>query len=145
MSVDLMIDVPRGEGEIPEVRGYGPCHWRKLLQLARNFGWQPQGTVMSQITLEFYSQGREWDGDYYRSEYQCITQADGASLCDALDCALACLPDHDVLGFVKSSDFRIGIDIGHMASPEDWFSGENGKESLRDFIEFARRGQLLIA
>ena len=65
--------------------------WANMLYLANQYGWQPQGTVLSDDT----ESGR-WDGDYFGNEGQTITAEDANALADALEKALDDIPDREV-------------------------------------------------
>jgi hypothetical protein len=56
--------------------------WRFLLETARKFGWQPQGTV-DPIYSDDY-----WSGGYHSNDGQRVLEEDADALVDALEEAL---------------------------------------------------------
>lgn len=71
--------------------------WIKLLALARRYGWQPQGTVLSNSHKEFYGEQMldidSWEGNYITYSSQEVTDEDALAIANALEAALKDIPD----------------------------------------------------
>jgi hypothetical protein len=79
---------------------------------------------------------------YYSNSGFRVTPEDARSLADALERALADVPDHDALGhktFLHPAlpGVRL-VAAGTPVNPYEWFGGK--KDLLRDFIAFCRQG-----
>lgn len=68
--------------------------WEQVFWLGQKYGWMPQGT---QTTLSFINEiGEEdfydWDGSYFTTANQWVTESDASSWANALDTALSHVP-----------------------------------------------------
>jgi hypothetical protein len=74
--------------------------WLLLFNLAQEYGWEPRGTRLAlwlrtdltpeQEALarkEFADSARDWDGDYFTNDGQCVEGEDCQSMLRALDAA----------------------------------------------------------
>jgi len=52
--------------------------WPKVLELAREYGWKPSGTLSES------HHGREWDGNYTSRKRQKVTDRDAYNMASAL-------------------------------------------------------------
>ena len=52
--------------------------WRKVLELAKEYGWEPSGTLLEGHIA------REWDGNYTSNERQKVTDRDAYNMASAL-------------------------------------------------------------
>jgi hypothetical protein len=124
--------------------------WRLLLTLGHSYGWQPAGTLPPDPEAfdDALGDRSDWDGHYFPCDSQVMTVEDAHALADALERALADLPDHDALTG-KAAVTRGGKDNpypvwalqaapGIVLSPVEAFSGAN-KTLLRGFIEHCRK------
>ena len=64
--------------------------WRSLLELAEQYGWQPEGTTgpldqgrLSQDGKDQAS-GRSWNGTYFSNDHQLVADSDARALGQAL-------------------------------------------------------------
>jgi hypothetical protein len=92
--------------------------WAKTLQLAHYYGWRP---VTKTHNLYLSDAGR------------LVTAKDAANIANALEKALADIPDDSV----QEEEPEV------TASAYDYFSGA-GKQHLRDLIAFCRAGDFTI-
>jgi hypothetical protein len=86
---------------------HGWTAWNALLDLAKEFGWVPEGTVKDPETQYFLMGGQSadpekqqevmrqskeyalnWDGDYFTNSWQIVTAEDSNNIADALEKAL---------------------------------------------------------
>ena len=64
--------------------------WSEVIDIARDYGWNPAGTLPSASTD---THGRDWPGTYQSSDYQIITAEDGAAMASAIERYLTILRD----------------------------------------------------
>ena len=124
--------------------------WTLLLALAARYGWQPAGTLPPdpEYFNDYDGDPVDWDGHYFPANGQEMTADDAHRLADALERALADLPDHDALSDKVIADRPARDDGLHLwsrevlsdvsVSPVEEFSGPN-KARLRDFIVHCRQ------
>ena len=143
--------------------------WGKILELAYEYGWKPQGTEAPQLAFYNPETGEiqqispdpdTWNSDnYFTNDFQWVTEADAANIADALEQALDDMPDFDTdekrveygPGELPASPIeRPLVDQGFVIeapnaslSPVEYFSGE-AKQKVRDFIGFCRAGEFRI-
>ena len=101
------------------------------------------------------------DGGYTFNDYQRVTDEDAANLADALERALPDVPRHNAIEHKQVSLDTIlglapgqlplfaglslsGVPAGVETNPMEWFSGEDGRKKLTDFIAYCRQGGFLI-
>ena len=109
--------------------------WHKLLRIAKRYGWKPAGTVFA---------AAEWGGGYTSNDSQTVTADDARQLADALERALADIPEEDVLARHRPPEGDMILAPGGPAIDDmDWFWGP-GKDALRQFIRFCRAGAFQI-
>jgi hypothetical protein len=135
--------------------------WDKVLELARMYGWTPQGTAAPTVYIDGQELEELWAGGYFTNEYQTVTTPDARAIADALTAALDDVPDQQVAEyqFHESQDAlgqaltsMLGPRGGHVGvfgpDPErsalTWFSGPGQKEKLRAFIAYCRAGAFCI-
>ena len=136
--------------------------WCKVLELAYQYGWKPQGTEPPQWCdadgepcKQLYWDPDEWNGSYFTNDHQWVARQDAANIADALERALDDIPDFatdEKWVELPPSDPLVGALVeqglevfGHdpSLSPVDFFSGE-GKQHVNDFIKFCRAGGFYI-
>jgi hypothetical protein len=152
---------------------FGRIAWDKLLELGRQYGWEPagteypegtvyrpDGTVDEAMTEEERSVAAGWEGGYLSNNRQWVTAEDAACLADALERALPDIPDFDTDEKMKvytpdepPTDPVMAMlaeaGLGDLAGPDDslspveFFSGEM-KEKIRGFIRYCRAGGFSI-
>jgi hypothetical protein len=130
---------------------WGVAEWPALLRLADRFGWEPQGP-------------EPWPGtallpgwEYLVNDGQHVRATDARNLADALERALADIPDHDALADIKRTlrewpdPDGVGVwrVVAYSADPGSRgtlarFSGPR-KDDVRAFIAFCRLGGFTIA
>jgi hypothetical protein len=97
--------------------------WRKVLSLAKRYGWQPMGTEPPQWDRDGAGEDRvaaenaetlaSWDGDYYCNNFQTVNARDARNLADALERALPEFPEarqtlQRFIAYCRAGAFRIG-------------------------------------
>ena len=127
--------------------------WVNLLKLAYEYGWEPAGTellladvvyvngkVDYEATERFNAPRKDydWDGSYFGSDFQFVTDEDAANIADALERAIDDIPNQQAY---TRRDIR-GDRIYSM-SPKAYFSGAD-KQRVETFIEFCRGGGFMI-
>jgi len=140
--------------------------WSKILELAYEYGWKPQGTEPGEwydengeLDKQLSPNPDEWDGTYFSNDYQLVTDEDAANIADALQRALDDIPDFDTdekrveygpgelpTSQVERSFVEQGLVINvpnASLSPVEYFSGE-AKQMVRDFIRFCQAGGFRI-
>jgi hypothetical protein len=118
--------------------------WQRMLALAQIYGWQSQGTAPPDelaIDAEMWKgDPSDWDGRYFPSYGQQVTEVDAKDLAAALERALPDIPDHDARG---NKAERKDDDTGWLATADsrvnalEAFSGPS-KEIFRSFIAHCR-------
>lgn len=130
--------------------------WRKLLTLAKLYGWQSVGTERPALRTT-------WDNNYVTNSGQLVIEADALALSIALQGALSDVPDHlDIPKMIELApgDHPYGpvieameAETGEKATsimgynpdltPFEFFGGDD-KEILIEFIEFCQHGGFRI-
>lgn len=135
---------------------YNHWYWSQVLLLAYRYGWKPAGTKIDhfgKVDEEKWEQFRhlyeDWDGDYVSNECQWVTDEDAANIAQALERALEDIPDEDTVSVLAANQpcglegagvRSIETELEKHLTPLDWFSGEEGKQMIREFIAFCRVG-----
>jgi len=122
--------------------------WNDILELAERYGWRPTRTGPPRRM-----KAGEWCGSYYSSDGQRFYSRDAAALADALTRFLAgeppvsetpaANPDRDRLrGLVSGMSRQLGVapNVTGGVPAASWLSSKVGRQYLRDFVEFCRRG-----
>ncbi len=164
MGVDL-----RGAGSSFRFNWSG---WRHVLTMAHVYGWQPAGTQFNvgmyrcleevhaetegeeidreELERELALSVSSWEGGYGSNDCQIVTAQDAANIAVALELALDDVPDVNVLAS-KTETFPLAngeyvecIPSGVEVNCFEWFSGPDGKQYLREFIEFCKTGEFSI-
>jgi hypothetical protein len=85
--------------------------WSQLLQLAEDYGWQPDGTIQMDLKTD---EVRPERGGYFTSDYQRVTDTDAANMATALERALPDITGADnkewvreVIAFCRAGGFTI--------------------------------------
>jgi hypothetical protein len=136
MGVDLC-------SESGEDTGFGYVGWSMVLELARRYGWKPQGTEPP----EGMDDPSTWEGEYESSDGQRVTAADAEALADALTLAVNGPKLHET---VLRMDERDREQVRKQLGPELAASYvgvkdfQEYRESLREFVEFCRKGAFCI-
>jgi hypothetical protein len=136
MGVDLC-------SESGDDTSFGYMGWSMVLELARQYGWQPRGTEPP----EGLDNPGEWNGEYESSDGQRVSAVDAAALADALAAAVA---DPALHVRVMQMDSEERQRIRQQMGPELAASfvgvrdfGEY-RDCLREFSEFCRKGAFRI-
>ncbi len=135
--------------------------WRKLLALAKEYGWKPMGTDKPKS----FKPQESWDGNYLTNECQTVKEKDASALAQALEMALFDMEnsvepnrktspckeiteDPMIQSLMRefgevSPDLRQKMERASTVSPANYF--RNGGEGLvMGFIEFCRKGSFVI-
>jgi hypothetical protein len=144
--------------------------WPILLRMAEFYGWKPSGTkcpVIYNTENGSYDEYKDWDGSYLGNNGQKVTDEDAIALATALEKSLDDIPDvetcektasyplgqdsiydnlgidTDMSGGMVDDEIRI-IRPNRDLSPYDFFSGEEYKHKIRNFITLCRKGAFCI-
>ena len=121
--------------------------WENVLALAEMYGWRPAGTLPPQPEAVGEPAGA-WNGNYFLNDGQTVTAEDAGNLADALERALADIPNHDAAGH-KTTKVKTWTGVvqtvlpGAKISPLEALSGPH-KSSVREFIAFCRQGSFEV-
>ena len=102
--------------------------WADLLQLAKDYGWQPIGTGAPRGTLK-----QDWPGIYHSNEGQLFYARDASQLADALTRFL------DATSKPPQAKKR-----GRAQSSDSYFLTSAGRDSLDEFITYCREGSFRL-
>src|SRR6516164_839134 len=97
--------------------------WPAALDLAKDFGWEPEGALPPENDPE------SWPGGYREPCEQRMKHSDASRFAEALERALYRLPDEE-----DWEDRWPGIEY-----PDRYFAGKKAKQKLRELISFCRR------
>ena len=64
-------------------RTYGIARWPKILQLARAYGWKPEGTTVDEESGIILP--TKWNAGYKSMDGQLVSAEDASSFADALE------------------------------------------------------------
>lgn len=159
MGIDL-----RGAGGQLHFSSQG---WAKILELAHSHGWEPEGTLKPGHLAEDES----WDGTYFTSDYQKVTAEDASHLAEALEKALAEIPEQEaapdielaldpseIPGYQGAIEASLAIDgflaeqfadasiesPGKEQPPLVFWSGPEGRQRVEEFISLCKAGEFVI-
>jgi len=104
--------------------------WTEILDLAHIYGWEPKGTVKSDI----YDQNQKWSGTYFSNNWQLVTKEDAFNIANALRKALKDLKDKKI----KTKEDK------KTKSLSNWQRKGNIKV-INDFIKFCESGSFEIS
>jgi len=108
---------------------------REILQLARDYGWQPLGTSPDPIWKHLWEGYGRFPGDYECDEWgKNISAADAAALADALEQSAT----HRLRAFPKGP---VLIREGMTVKQYRLANAELNAKFLAEFIEFLRHGE----
>ncbi|MFO0849553.1 MAG: hypothetical protein U0871_13500 [Gemmataceae bacterium] len=121
--------------------------WNDILELAERYGWRPTRTGPRRGT-----KAADWCGSYYSSDGQRVYARDAAAIAEALARFLAGeppvaepapTPDRDRLqGVVSAVSEQVGVapNVTGGLPADSWLLDEGGRQYLREFVAFCRRG-----
>jgi hypothetical protein len=134
-TLDSSIDLWGECGDFALASGW----WSRMLTLAQQYGWQPQGTEPPDPMWEWDGDPATWEGSYWPAVGQQVSAADAQALGEALERALPDIPDHDALRDTGLAPYRGYLDVPIPAGTTalELLSGE-GKRISRQFIEHCR-------
>ncbi len=119
--------------------------WGPVLDLAKLYGWEPMGTVVTEdnliwsgITDTAYIQEyvKSWNGSYGGNNFQTVEEEDAFNLAHALMNAVKELPD--------KKSYVDNYSINTRECLINRFSGLSSKKHLEKFIEFCYDGEFVI-
>jgi len=142
--------------------------WQTILNLARQYGWQPAGTLANVPYLKMRAENAEdpevaenaeavvsewvekWAGNYFVNAYQEVTDDDAAALGAALERALVDFPTNDALADILTStpepppwmaaaDRELAQEGTLLVVPPSW-----DIDDLRQFVDFCKAGGFWI-
>ncbi len=130
--------------------------WKKILQLAGFYGWQPLGTRPPSMYRRPEHIPAYGSGSYFKREGESVSTEDASALALALEKALDDIPDalhrpEDDLPEWFSPMERAIIEEGIESllldfiarNPYEYFAG-SGKRHLIQFVKFCKLGSFLI-
>jgi hypothetical protein len=133
----------RGTFEIPA------AEWKRVLELARAYGWKPEGTDPPDIRDQdddLACDWSGWSGSYAVREYQHVRAEDAARLAEALDLALLDIPLRSVIERDAPGVFSgvRGASLHAEPKPIEWFYRPTRRAELVRLVEFCRTGGFQI-
>lgn len=125
--------------------------WAMILSLARDYGWEPAGTVDPWWKNE--PDAPDWDGNYVSNDFQCVTSDDALNTARALERAIE---DMDDMSEKDSDDVAIAEEFKDSVLAMEKLKSVLGpaarlgkghiyKQMLEDFIRFCRKGSFCIS
>lgn len=131
------------ENRAGETFGFSQFFWPVLVELAKQYGWQPEGTQAP----EYWAQEEpdEWRGQYIGNLGQTVTASDANALADAIE---AVLTDPNFPTIItelepeiqKQADGWTYMPITITSFP----TPDNYRSALQEFVIFCRKGQFEI-
>jgi len=121
---------------------FGYVGWSFVLELARRYGWKPQGTEPPEDL-----DASEWEGEYESSDGQRVTAEDARALAGALSAAIDDPKLHEtVLSLDERDRKRVQKQVGPelAASYVGVKDFEEYRQSLKEFVAFCRKGAFRI-
>ena len=122
--------------------------WAMILSLAKDYGWEPAGTVDPWNKDE--PDAPDWSGSYITLGFQWVTSDDAVNIANALERAIENMDNTSVIppeDIAIAPDFR-GV-IKNMEQialfPRSIVKGYLYKQILEEFIQFCRRGSFCIS
>src|SRR5262249_50073679 len=129
--------------------------WNDILELAERYGWQPTRTGPPRWCR---MKAADWCGTYYSSDGQTFYARDAAKLVQALERFLAgeppvlekptAAPERERLSqFVGGLSQQLGVkpNVTGGLPVDSWLSEESGRQFLRRFVEFCRKGSFSMS
>lgn len=161
--VIMAMDLVRADGRRLRL-GFRP--WASALCLGLRYGWVPArtaydadrvrrrlagvggggGDLSAEDEAEVAGVAAGWDGSYTSNSGQTVSGTDALALADALERAVAHMPEPGEPGWRSMTiELPVGDAIEFLrpeeaASPFDAFAGDGGRETLEALIDFCRRG-----
>ncbi len=132
MGMDLVSE----SGAEFRVTGSG---WAYYLNLAKEYGWNPEGTERPQGA----SSSRKWSGHYDSNEGQRVSKRDAAAMALALEAALAD-PNRAARGAALAERLIAAVRAATGASSYTMRVDGDDSAYLRSLIEFLRGGSFEI-
>jgi len=144
----MLIDLYRNEKDYFQFEYFGI--WQKVMDLARIYGWEPEGTD-EPPQWDSDDDVERWPGDYDLYSGEWVTDEDAYALVTALEGALDDLPDNpmpdriietEIEEIDRDGDISISFHIIEANKSLNLFETFGGqyKSELIAFIHFARRG-----
>ena len=123
-------------GETGSVYAFTEEGWLQLLALAREYGWNPQGTQSPPEREDTH-----WVNDYLPPRYRIVSADDAAHLASALENAEDDLPDLQIME--RDHERRPGLhsEIDSDSAHED---SKRPNQWLESFLTFCRAGEFRI-
>ena len=121
------------------------ANWKRALDLARAYGWKPEGTDPPDIRDQDDDPACDWSGwsgTYTECEYQHVRAEDAANLADALELALLDIPQRSVIERDAPGVFSgvRGVSVPREENPIEWFYRPARRAELVRLMEFCRAG-----
>jgi hypothetical protein len=123
--------------------------WAYLLRLGNMYGWEPMGVLFPDAEGRYEDEGDEASMQYFTNDYQFVRAEDARNLADALEKAL---PDVPVFRAAEHKTKKLTVGMatftvvkeGEEFNPFEWFSGPSGRDTIAEFIAYARAGAFRI-
>lgn len=147
-------------------RRFSDADWWHLYNLTEKNGWVREDTRLGPDTVAFSKGKREideevlnevakWDGSYFPESHQkaIVTEKSALNWATTLENVLKrnIIPDEPLPEHAKKSPDIGKVIVGRLVMELDatdsaeYFGGSQGKEMLRDFIDFCREGEFTIS
>jgi hypothetical protein len=128
------------------------------LELGAKYGWRPRTMISAQafekVTGSSFDDLYGWYGSFFNEGHR-VSAVEAENWADALESALADIPDHDAMAHKPAAspmpeiirylyrDMHQLPDASQLVGAFEWFSGAR-KQELRDLIDFCREGHFSI-
>jgi len=131
------------ENRAGETFGFNQFFGPVLLELAKRYGWEPQGTEPPEYWAD--EEPHEWRGQYIGNQGQIVTALDANALADAME-AVPADPNIALVLYELRPDIQKQADewtyfpttIASFTSPDSY------RSALQKFVIFCRKGEFEI-
>ncbi len=114
-------------------------YWWRLLALAEDNGWVPKGTTKPKK----WGANEDWEGKYIYNEGQIVEKEDALELAKALEKAIPKLPEKRNQELLSTYSKLNGTKEAIEVPIKEFFAGD-GRDSIKEFIDFCREGSFEI-
>jgi hypothetical protein len=134
----FIVEMCGGEPYTAQYR-YFCCHgkvWDQLLDLAKNWGWEPEGTTLDQMARNFMREQTilEFNGDYHPEDFaKTVSERDGSAMAGALERA-------SKQPLPEPAQKPLSIREGMTGEQYRMANADISGEMLNEFAGFLRKG-----
>jgi len=125
--------------------------WGMILSLARDYDWEPAGTVDPWWKDE--SDAPDWDGNYVSNDLQWVTSDDALNIAAALERAIEHMDDMSeklsddvaIADEFKGAVLAMELIKSHLGPGASLGKGHIEKQMLEEFVQFCGKGSFCIS